>query len=86
MRPLFDSGLAVRGKDCKRYDNQARAGLDVGQGGAMLGGSWAGPVGALIGFKPAPRPRGSSSKGSGSTGGETEGAQGDSRQVVRRRR
>jgi len=52
MRPLFDAVLPMKGKERKQFYNQAATGLVVGLGlgGAMLGGSWAGPVGAVIGF------------------------------------
>ena len=52
MRPLFDAVLPMQGKERKQFYNQASTGLVVGLGlgGAMLGHSWAGPVGAVIGF------------------------------------
>ena len=52
MRPLFDAVLPMKGKERKQFYNQASAGLVIGLGlgGAMLGGSWAGPVGAVIGL------------------------------------
>ena len=52
MRQLFDAVLPMQGKERKQFYNQASTGLVVGLGlgGAMLGGSWAGRVGAVIGF------------------------------------
>lgn len=52
MRQLFDAVLPMKGRERKQFFNQASTGLVVGLGlgGAMLGGSWAGPVGAVIGF------------------------------------
>lgn len=52
MQPLFDAVLPMKGKERKQFFNQASTGLVVGLGlgGAMLGGSWAGFVGAVIGF------------------------------------
>ena len=52
MRQLFDAVLPMKGKERKQFYNSASTGLVVGLGigGAMLGGSWAGPVGAVIGF------------------------------------
>ena len=52
MRPLFDAVLPMKGKERKRFYNQASTGLVVGLGlgGALLGGSWAGAVGAVIGL------------------------------------
>lgn len=52
MRQLFDAVLPMQGKERKQFYNQASTGLVVGLGlgGAMLGGSWAGAVGAVIGF------------------------------------
>ena len=52
MRQLFDAVLPMKGKERKQFYNQASTGLVVGLGlgGALLGGSWAGPVGAVIGL------------------------------------
>ena len=52
MRQLFDAVLPMKGRERKQFYNSASTGLVVGLGigGAMLGGSWAGPVGAVIGF------------------------------------
>ncbi len=52
LRQLFDAVLPMKGRERKQFFNQASTGLVVGLalGGAMLGGSWAGPVGAVIGF------------------------------------
>ena len=52
MRQLFDAVLPMKGKERKQFYNQASTGLVVGLGlgGALLGGSCAGPVGAVIGF------------------------------------
>ena len=52
MRQLFDAVLPMQGKERKQFYNQASTGLVVGLGlgGAMLGHSWAGGVGAVIGF------------------------------------
>ncbi len=52
MRQLFDAVLPMKGRERKQFYNQASTGLVVGLGlgGAMLGGSWAGAVGAVIGF------------------------------------
>jgi hypothetical protein len=52
MRQLFDAVLPMKGRERKQFYNQASTGLVVGLGigGAKLGGSWAGPVGAVIGF------------------------------------
>ncbi len=49
MRLLFDAVLPMKGK---QFYNQATTGLVVGLGlgGAMVGGSWAGPAGAAIGL------------------------------------
>jgi len=51
-RQLFDAMLPMRGRERKLFFNTASRGLVVGLGlgGAMLGYSWAGPVGAAIGF------------------------------------
>ena len=52
MRQLFDAVLPMQGKERKQFYNSASTGLVVGLGlgGAMIGGSWAGLVGAVIGF------------------------------------
>ena len=52
MRPLFDAVLPMKGKDRKQFYNSASTGLVVGLGlgGALLGGSWGGPVAAVIGL------------------------------------
>ncbi len=52
MRPLFDAVLPMKGKERRQFFNQASTGLVVGLGlgGAMVGGSWAGGVGAVLGF------------------------------------
>src|SRR3954467_4257314 len=52
MRQLFDAVLPMQGKERKQFYNQASTGLVVGLGlgGALLGGSGAGPLGAVIGF------------------------------------
>jgi hypothetical protein len=52
MRQLVDAVLPMQGKERKQFYNQASTGLVVGLGlgGALLGGSWAGPVGALFGL------------------------------------
>jgi hypothetical protein len=52
MRQLFDGVLPMRGRERREFFNQASTGLVVGLGlgGAVLGHSWAGPVGALIGL------------------------------------
>ena len=52
MRQLFDAVLPMQGVERKQFYNQASTGLVVGLGlgGAMLGHSWAGGVGAVIGF------------------------------------
>ena len=52
MRPLFDAVLPRKDGERKQFYNQAASGLVIGRGpgGAMIGGSWAGVVGAVIGF------------------------------------
>jgi len=52
LRQLFDAVLPMKGRERKQSFNQSSTGLVVGLGlgGTMLGGSWAGPVGAVIGF------------------------------------
>ena len=52
MRPLFDAVLPMKGRERKQLYNQASYGLVVGLGlgGAMVGGSWAGFIGAVIGL------------------------------------
>ena len=53
MRQVFDAVLPMKGKERKRFYNQARApGLVVGLGliFAIIGSSWGGVVGAVFGF------------------------------------
>jgi hypothetical protein len=52
MRQLFDAVLPMQGKERRQFFNQASTGLVVGLGlgGAMLGYSWAGIAGAVLGL------------------------------------
>ncbi len=52
MRQARDAALPLRDKERRDFSNQVSTGLVIGLGlgGAMLGGSWAGPIGAVIGF------------------------------------
>ena len=60
MRQLLDAVLPMKGKERKQFYNQASTGLVVGLGlgGALLGGSWAGPVGRRHRPRCRPRPAG----------------------------
>ena len=51
-RQLFDAILPMQGKERKQYFNGVSGWLvlGLGLGGAMVGYSWAGIVGAILGF------------------------------------